>query len=94
MNDTKTFAVAKDSIITVGDGAEMSVSLHRALDRLIAVMVQDGGGECSIELTTGHILRLTLCDFTGCSLCPFCAGTGIDGSEPEEGMVIGDGRDG
>lgn len=88
MSDFKTFAVAKDHIITEGDGAEAPISLHRALDKLIALMERDGGGEANIELDTGQVLRLTLCNFTGCSLCPFCAGTGIAGSEPEERTVV------
>ena len=90
MNTSKAFTVDAHPVTTNGDGAEMTVSLHRALDRLMVQMaLEDGGGEYTIELDTGQVLRLTLCNFTGCRLCPFCAGTGIDGSEDEEGTVIG-----
>jgi hypothetical protein len=76
------FDVSKDSTREdFGEGIDFYSGLHGTLDDLM-LKVQRGakGAESTLTDGNGRQWRITFCDMTDQKRCPFCDGTGVDGS--------------
>jgi hypothetical protein len=76
-------------------GQSLREHLHFCLDHILDEMLtgpdNQRGGEASVlipcDKNHDHILRLTVCDFTGEQPCGHCGGTGAEPTE-DEGDVL------
>ncbi len=77
MKSNHAFNVDLYATVTDLGQAHIPTEAHKALDDLLSAAQISGGGEVwLVENDTGTTYRLTFCDFTGLSICPFCQGTG------------------
>jgi hypothetical protein len=76
------FNVSKDSAREeFGEGMDFYSAVHATLDdQLLKVQQGAKGAESTLTDGDGREWRVTFCEMTDQKRCPWCDGTGVDGS--------------